>query len=103
VSRAERQEEQDTRAVRRVTSRAVRRLGVLEWVTLGVAALLAALGGALVAGLAAGPLGLAFRPTWVAASLLMFAVPALLALMKTRREERSLRDRSTNEDDGSHV
>ena len=103
MSTTGRREEQEARAVQRVASRAVRRLELLEWVTLGVAVLAATVGGALVATVVAEPLGMAVRWAWVAASLVMFAVPALAALWKTRREERSLRERSTNDEDGSHV
>jgi uncharacterized membrane protein YqjE len=103
VTRKDRRDERDAQAARVVASRAVRRLELLEWVTLGVAALAATGGGALVAAVLSKSLGVGFRWTWVAASLLMFAVPALAALWKTRREERSLRVRSTIDEDGSDV
>ena len=55
------------------------------------AALLALVGGALVA-LVLGPAsGLGFRPTWVVASLLLFVVPGAIARARIKRDERHAR------------
>ena len=100
--KATRAEEAAARATRKVASRAVRRLDVLEWVLLAATAGLATLGGALVAALVAAPLGVSFRTAWVVASVLMFAVPGALALRKMRQEDRALREKLSTENDGSH-
>lgn len=90
---------EDPELVRKVASRAARRLDLLEWAFFGVAAALAALGGALVALLLAPLLGASFRTVWVVASLLMFAVPGLLALKKMKRDERQERAELLNDDE----
>lgn len=101
---APRRDEEEARVVHQVAARAVRRLDLLEWVILGGLAVLAAVGGALAAALFAGPLGLPFRYLWIGASLVMFAVPGVLALRKMKREERVWREKSeTDTNDGSHV
>ncbi|GMV06681.1 MAG: hypothetical protein AMXMBFR53_29560 [Gemmatimonadota bacterium] len=98
-----RRESAEARAVRRVASRAARRLDVAEWVLLLAAALFAVVGGALVAGLLSGPLGVPFRLAWLVAAAVMFGVPGLLALRKMRREDREWRERSRPENDETHV
>ena len=75
----------DHRAVRAVTNRAVRRLGVLEVLVLAAAAVASLVGGALAAFLAWSAFGLPFRPAWAAASLLLFVVPGLAALARNQR------------------
>lgn len=64
---------------RRDMQRAIRRFGVLETVVLGLAMILAMVGGAVLAGLLSRA-GLPFRTTWVVCSVLLFAVPAVLQL-----------------------
>jgi uncharacterized membrane protein len=83
-----RADEETVRVTHEVTSRAIRRLDVLEWVIYIGAAGLAVLGGALIALLLAGSLGFAFRSVWVVASLVLFIVPGTIALITLRREER---------------
>ena len=102
MSRRKSHDDETARITRQVASRAVRRLDLLEWGLLGVTAVLAALGGALVAALLSGPLGVSFRGAWVVASVLMFAVPGALALRKMREEERALREKLSTENEGSH-
>ena len=84
-----RAEREAARQARAVTRRAIRRLDVLEWLIFGFGAVLAALGGALVAGLLAGMAGWDFRSTWIGASLLLFVVPGTIAVVKIRKEERA--------------
>jgi len=82
---------EEARLTREVASRAVRRLDILEWVILSGAAILSLVGGALLAALVSSSSGLAFRPTWVVASLLLFGVPGVIALRRMRRDEREMR------------
>jgi len=63
---------------RDVMERAIRRLNVLEYVILGLAALLALLGGALVGWLLNETLDIPFRLGWALASLLLFIVPGAI-------------------------
>jgi uncharacterized membrane protein len=81
------------RIAREVTSRALRRLDVLEWVMLLGAAALSAAAGALVGVLAAHMLGFSFRVTWVVSSLLIFGVPGWFAMRRAKREDEAFRDR----------
>ncbi len=81
----------EARLTQEIASRAIRRLDILEWVILAVAVVLSLVGGALVAGLLSASVGLAFRPTLVVASLLMFGVPGVIALKRRRRDEREAR------------
>ena len=79
---------EEARLTHEVTKRALRRLDLLEWVA------------ALVL---AATVGLAFRPTWVVASALLFAVPAAIAVLRMRRDEREIRakvEEITKENDG---
>lgn len=62
--------------------RAIRRLGVLEWLALAAAAVASLAGGALAAYLARSAFGLPFWPVWPFASLLFFLVPALTVLAR---------------------
>lgn len=64
--------------VREVTARAIRRLDLLEYGILGVAALLAVVAGALVALLASELTPLPFRTAWTVASIACFVIPAAL-------------------------
>lgn len=77
------------RHARAVTRRAIRRLDILEWVIFGLGAVLAAVGGALVAWLLSSIAGWAFRPTWIGASLVLFVVPGAIAMAKIRKDERA--------------
>jgi uncharacterized membrane protein len=94
-------EREAARQARAVTQRAIRRLDVLEWLIFGFGAVLAALGGALVAWLLAGMASWDFRSTWIGASLLLFVVPGAIAVVKIRKEERAdaLRNAERREDD----
>jgi uncharacterized membrane protein len=85
-SRAER--EAADRA-QKVTRRAIRRLDLLEWVIFGVGAVLAALGGALVAVFMSAMRNWDFRSTWIGASLFLFVVSGAIAVLRIKREERA--------------
>lgn len=76
-------------AAHEVASRAIRRLDILEGVMIGGGAVLALIGGGLVAGLMAGVAGLTFRTWWMIVSLVLFVVPGGIAIMKIRRDERA--------------
>lgn len=76
---------EDTRAARKVMTRAIRRLNVLEWILLGAAAIASLVGGWLAALLGRSALGLPFRATWMIASLLLFLIPGAMALVAERR------------------
>lgn len=79
----------DPEALRRVTDRAIRRLGMLETLILAGAALAALAGGALAAFLAASAFGWPFRPTWAATSLLFFVVPGAATWARSARAARA--------------
>ena len=87
-------------AAHEVASRAIRRLDILEGVMIGGGAVIALIGGGLVAGLLAGVAGLAFRSWWIIASLVLFVVPGAIAIMKIRRDERA--DARTRAGDTTH-
>jgi len=74
-------------SAREVMDRAIRRLGVLEYLFLGLAAAGALLAGALVAWLAQQSLGWNFRVTWAVMALLLFVVPGTISWWRIRREE----------------
>lgn len=74
----------DPEALRRVTDRALRRLGMAETLILAGAALAALAGGALAAFLAASAFGWPFRPAWAVASLLFFVVPGAATWVRGR-------------------
>jgi len=82
-----RYDEEAARLAREVAARAIRRLDILEWVILGVAALLAVGGGWLVAVVLASVVSLPFGLVWTVAALLLIGVPAWVALRKHRSEE----------------
>lgn len=75
----------DVQAVRAALKRATRRLNVLELIILSAAAIAALAGGWLAALLAARALDFPFRTTWVAASLTLFVIPAVAAVLVNRR------------------
>jgi len=90
---------------REVMDRAIRRLNILEYVILGLTALLAVLGGALVAWLVSSTVEVSFRVSWVVASLLLFLVPGALVYSREHRmakrfEERREHENSTRDADG---
>lgn len=76
---------EDARAARKVMTRAMRRLNVLEWILLGAAAIASLAGGWLAALLGRTALGLPFRATWIIASLLLFLIPGAMAWVADRR------------------
>jgi hypothetical protein len=78
---------------RDVTRRAVRRLGLLETVLVVAAAVFALAAGAVTAFMVSQLSGLPFRPTWIVASILFFAVPALGVAVRGRREDAAVRRR----------
>lgn len=99
----DRSEEEAARLARQVTTRAIRRLDVLEWVILGAAVVVALLGGGLIAALVGGSLGVGPRVVWAVTSLLLFGVPAAVAAKRMREEDRASRERLAprdEEDDG---
>ena len=79
-------DQEDVRVTQEVTARAIRRLNVLEWVILGGAGLIAVLGGALVSWLIASQLKVSFRSTWIGVSILLFAVPGLVVILRASRD-----------------
>ena len=91
--RARDRKEEEARLARDVAARAIRRLDLLEWVMLGVVGVLALGGGAVIAWLLQAMVGTPFRPTWMVASVLLFAVPGAIALKRLRAEERETRER----------
>lgn len=106
-SSAGRPESADVREVRATLNRALRRLGILELILLGAAAIAALGGGWLAALLAAKAFELPFRATWIASSLAFFVIPALLALGIERfgrgaakRKDRATGDRRSPQGDG---
>ncbi len=87
MSRPTRWRREEARVTSEVARRAIRRLDVLEWVMLLLAAALAVGGGALVAMLLVGRAGQGFRTVWIATSLLLMVVPGVVVL--ARREEQT--------------
>ena len=77
----------DVQAVRAALNRAARRLNILELIILGAAVIASTAGGWLVALLAARAFDFPFRTTWVAASLTLFVIPALVAFLMNRRRQ----------------
>lgn len=71
---------------RKDLNRAIRRLGILEWVILTAAAALALGGGWLTAWLLQG-WGFPFRVTWTVASVLLFGIPGVKVLLNQNRDE----------------
>lgn len=82
-------ERQAAEMARIVARRAIRRLDVLEWVIFMGGVVLATVAGGLVAWLMVGIAGWDFRTTWMGASVLLFVVPGLAAIIKIKRDERS--------------
>lgn len=92
----------ETRLTQEVTLRAIRRLDVLEWVTLAGAGVLAVGGGALVALLLEEGMGWSFRPLWIVCSILLFAIPGTVTFTQLRREEAESRRRLNRGNDETH-
>ncbi|HIA72941.1 MAG TPA: hypothetical protein EYO20_04130 [Gemmatimonadetes bacterium] len=86
MNHASRSDQGDVKVAREVAARAILRLNLLEWVILGGAGLIAILGGWLVSWLIAPQLKVSFRSTWMGLSMLLFAVPGLIAIFRLRRE-----------------
>ena len=95
-------EDEETRLTHEVALRAIRRLDILEWVTLSGAAMLAVGGGALLALLLEEMVPWSFRTIWIVAALLFFLVPGAVALTRLRREEAEARRRLNQRNDESH-
>lgn len=76
--------ENEERLTREVMDRAIRRINIFEYLILGAAAVLALVGGALVAWVLSASLELSFRITWVVASLLFFVVPGGIVYLRER-------------------
>lgn len=81
-------ERQAAEMARVVARRAIRRLDVLEWVIFLGGAVLATVAGGFVAWLMVGIAGWDFRTTWMSASVLLFVLPGLAAIIKIKRDER---------------
>ena len=75
--------------------RAIWRLNVLEYLMMGMTAVLALGGGALVAWILMTSFGVPFRPSWVIASLLLFIIPGLVVFGRERRKKPAA-DRTDN-------
>lgn len=78
---------------RLAVGQATRRLGAIETVLMVAAALVALLAGAITAWGVAEATGWAFRPVWIAASVIFFGVPGVVVLVRSRRDEAELRAR----------
>ena len=72
-----------------VAQRAIRRLDVLEWVIFAVGAVLATLGGGVIARIISQVVAWDFRSVWIGASLLLFIVSGTIAVVLIRKEERA--------------
>ncbi len=81
---------------RRIADRAIRRLDVLEYVILLAAALMALLGGALVAWLLMALAGFSFRITWVVSSILLFVIPGASVYLREFRRGNGRPDSGSN-------
>ncbi len=90
------------REVQEVTKRALWRLDALEYLILLFALVLALAGGALVAWLLGSTLGLSFRLTWAAASLLLFIVPGGTVYLRELRREGRLKTPGSNSETKEH-
>lgn len=103
MSLPDRDEEAAARAAAEVTRRAIRRLDIFEWVIFAGALVIAILGGGIVASLIAPPLELDIRATWSVTALTLFLVAGGIAIVQTRKAERTSKPDQTGhreEDDG---
>ncbi len=87
--------EDPQRSARKFMERAIWRLNVLEYLMLGMTAVLALGGGALVAWILMTSFGVPFRPSWVIASLLLIIIPGLVVFGRERRKQPAA-DRTDN-------
>ncbi|MDT8340176.1 MAG: hypothetical protein RQ751_01570 [Longimicrobiales bacterium] len=81
----------DAQEGREVVERAIWRLGVLEHLFIGLAAVAALVAGLLVAWLLRQAFGLPFRPTWAVSALVLFLLPGGISYWKVRRQDRASR------------
>ena len=77
---------EDVSVVSEVATRAIRRLNFLEWIILLGAALIAAVGGALVSWLIAPQFEVSFGLLWLAVSVLLLVVSGLVILLRSNRD-----------------
>lgn len=94
-------DEKEARAFREVTSRAIRRLDLLEYLILLVALVLSLAGGALVAWIFHSWLGFPFRLTWLVGSLLLFVVPGGFVYLREIRRTPTRRRGESNGVEGA--
>ncbi len=80
-----------------VMDRAIRRLGILEHLFIGMAAVAALVAGAMVAWLLGQAFELPFRPTWAVSALLLFILPGGISLWRVRRDRPRRRVERTEE------
>ena len=86
---------QDTESRNEIMDRAIRRLGVLEHLLVGMAAVSALVAGALVAWLLGQAFQLPFRATWAVSALLLFILPGGVSWWRVRRDEARAREAAT--------
>lgn len=79
----------DVQAMRAALKRATRRINMLELIILSAAAIAALAAGWLAALLGERAFDLSFRRTWLIASLALFLLPALVALLMEKRRRTS--------------
>ena len=89
-------EQKEVEVARKVMSRAIRRLDILEYLLLLFALGLALLGGALVAWILNTSAGLSFRWSWAGASLLLFIVPGGIVYLREFRNRGTLMNQDSN-------
>ena len=87
---------QEAEAAREAVKWVLRRLDVLEYLTLFLALALALLGGAVVAWVLDSALGLSFRAIWITTSLLLFILPGGFVYLREFRKRGSVSHRSSN-------
>lgn len=85
--------EREARLAREVTTRAIRRLDVLQWLLLAGTAGLAVGGGAVVAWLLSSQVDLPFRATWITTSAVIFVVSGGISLGRLLRAHRHAPER----------
>ena len=90
------EEAERAKEARRIADRAIRRLDILEYVILLAAALMALLGGALVAWLLTALAGFSFRITWAISSLLLFVIPGGSVYLREFRRGNGRPDSGSN-------
>jgi uncharacterized membrane protein len=90
------QEKERAKEARRIADRAIRRLDILEYVILLAAALMALVGGALVAWLLTALIGFSYRITWAVSSILLFVIPGGSVYLRELRREKGYPDSGSN-------